>query len=186
MFMLILGWCGTFLYLANHAYISLVTSWRPKVYFSGNLFAATALTVQSVHLSSWQAAVINGFWMTVSTLLLIDVKIDSVKIRAKSYFSFSALMLLAASASFFLIEITTFYEVLGWSSAYFFCSSYFLFSAKIISSRAYLSCNVYAALALLPQLWLSANYPVLTLEVAWAIVSLIGIIKSYNEVHLID
>lgn len=184
--MLLLGWCGTAVYLANHAYISLVTSWRPKIYFSGNLVAATALTVQSVHLSSWQAAVINGFWMAVSTLLLIDVKMDSLKLTAKSYFSFSALLLLTVFSSFFLIELTEFYKVLGWSSAYFFCSSYFLFSATRISSRAYLSCNVYAALALLPQLWLNANYPVLTLEIAWATVSLIGIIKSYNKVHLID
>jgi len=184
--MLILGWCGTILYLANHAYISLVTNWRPKIYFFGNLMAATALTIQSVHISSWQAAVINGFWMTVSTLLLVDVKMDSIKISAKSYFSFSGIILSSVFASYFFVELTEFYAILGWSSAYFFCSSYFLFSARKISSRAYLSCNVYAALALLPQLWLSANYPVLTLEIAWAIVSLIGIVKSYSRVHLID
>lgn len=186
MFMLILGWFGTVTYLANHAYISLVKQWLPKVYFSGNLLAASALTVQSVYLSSWQAAAINGFWMLVSALLLLGVKMDSVKITAAPYFAFSGLLLTGALGSVLFIELTQYYNILGWSSAYFFCSSYFLFSAKRISSRAYLAINIYAALALLPQLWLNANYPVFTLEIAWAIVSLIGIIKSYNDVHLID
>lgn len=186
MLMLIIGWCGTILYLANHAYISLVKQWRPTVYFMGNLLAATALTVQSLHISSWQAVAINGFWMLISALLLLGVKMDSVTVSAKPYFLISGLALVALLSSFLYVELHMFYAILGWSSAYFFCSSYFLFSAKRISSRAYLCINVYAALALLPQLWLNANYPVFTLEIAWATVSLIGIIKSYNDVHLID
>ncbi|MFQ3249368.1 MAG: hypothetical protein ACI9O6_001176 [Glaciecola sp.] len=186
MLMLIVGWFGTILYLANHAYISLVKQWRPKIYFLGNLIAATSLTVQSVYLSSWQAAAINGFWMLISALLLSGVKMDSVKINAKSYFAFSGILLASVLSSFVFIELTQFYDILAWSAAYFFCSSYFLFSAKRISSRAYLAVNVYAALVLLPQLWLEANYPVFSLEVTWALVSMIGIVKSYQEVHLID
>lgn len=186
MLLTIIGWLGTVLYLANHAYISLIKNWRPKVYFLGNLIAATSLTVQSVYISSWQAAAINGFWMVISALLLIGVKMDSVKITAKPYFVFSGILLTSVLSTFIFVELTQFYDILGWSAAYFFCSSYFLFSAKRISSRAYLAINVYAALVLLPQLWLQANYPVFALEIAWALVSLIGIVKSYQEVHLID
>jgi hypothetical protein len=77
-------------------------------------------------------------------------------------------------------------QVFGWSSAFVFCSSYFLFSATRISSRAYLILNAYAALALLPLLWQKENWPVFALEVAWAGISIYGVAKSYQEVHLID
>ena len=184
--MLIIGWCGTVLYLLNHAYISLVKNWRPSVYFGANLLAASSLTVQSVYLASWQAAAINGFWMLISALLLLGVKMDSIKANAKAYFIFSALLLALVLSSILYVDLAYYFEILGWSSAFFFCSSYFLFSAKRISSRAYLAINTYSAIALMPQLWTNANYPVFTLEVAWAIVSIIGIVKSYQDVHLID
>jgi hypothetical protein len=186
LFMVVTGWFGTIMYLVNHAYISFVRDWRANVYYTGNLLAATALTVQSFYLSSWQAVAINGFWMITSMLLLLGVRMDRIKIRSLHYFTFSGILLASVLASIFFIELTQFYDVMAWSAAYFFCSSYFLFTAKRIPSRAYLAINIYAALALLPQLWLSANYPVFTLEIAWAIVSLIGMIRTYNEVHLID
>lgn len=181
-----LGWLGTVVYLGNHGYVSLIKDWRPNIYFSFNLLAATLLTIQSVALASWQAAAINGFWILISALLLAKVKINFISISATAYLSSSVMVLLFVAVTAFAVDVLFYYKLLAWSSAYFFCSSYLLFSAKCISTRAYLFANVYAAIALLPQLWITQNLPVFTLEIAWAGLSVVGIVKSYSKIHLID
>ena len=186
-----IGWAGTIIYLVNHAYISVVSNWKRLVYFGGNFCAAALLVVQSVYLQSWQAVVINGFWMIVSICLLAGMSFDKIKIEAKHYYQCCGLLLLilmfVSAYSFWASQQWSMsIQVFGWSSAFVFCSSYFLFSATRISSRAYLILNAYAALALLPLLWQKENWPVFALEVAWAGISIYGVAKSYQEVHLID
>lgn len=186
-----IGWAGTFLYLVNHAYISVISDWNRTIYFGGNLTAATLLVIQSVYLDSWQAVVINGFWMLVSICLLAGMSFDKIKIAAKQYYLvcaslFAALVCLCVMSLVSTGDWTLTIQLFAWSSAFVFCSSYFLFSATRISSRAYLILNAYAAIALLPLLWEKQNWPVFALEVAWAGISIYGVGKSYQQVHLID
>ncbi|MBF7074066.1 hypothetical protein ISG33_11715 [Glaciecola sp. MH2013] len=190
-FLSYIGWAGTFLYLVNHAYISMMSNWKRTLYFGGNFLAATLLVVQSVYLASWQAVVINGFWMLVSICLLAGMSFDNIKIAAKHYYVvcvslFVALISLSTLSLLSTGSWASTIQLFGWSSAFVFCSSYFLFSATRISSRAYLILNAYAAIALLPLLWEKQNWPVFALEVAWAAISIYGVAKSYQQVHLID
>ena len=180
------GWLGTLLYLANHAYISVVPNWRTQLYYSGNLIAATLLVLQSYIVSSWQALTINVFWMIISASLLIRLNLNRIPVSKKSFNLMVLLLILWLVFTLLKGSLIDTINTLGWTSAVVFCACYLLFSAQKISHRLYLMCNTYAAVALLPQLWITANWPVFSLEVVWAGLSVWGIVKSYDNVHLID
>ncbi|MDT0594372.1 CBU_0592 family membrane protein [Glaciecola petra] len=182
----ILGWSGTVIYLANHTYISVKADWRKWIYFGGNLIAATFLLIQSTYLASWQAVVINAFWMLISMCLLAGISFERIYVNAKYYYVLCAVLFSSLCITGLFIDFVHLAQLFAWSSAFVFCSCYFLFSAKRISSRAYLTFNIYAALVLLPQLYFTSNWPAFGLEVAWAAISTYGVIKSYQNVHLID
>lgn len=186
LFFSIVGWCGTVIYLANHTYISVNADWRKLIYFGGNFVAASFLLMQSTYLASWQAVVINGFWMVISLSLLAGISFENIRVSAKHYYVFCAFALSGLCVSIAFLDWETVVQLFAWSSAFVFCSCYFLFSAQRITSRAYLMLNIYAALVLLPQLYLTSNWPAFGLEVAWATISSYGVIKSYRRVHLID
>lgn len=181
-----MGWSGTVIYLANHTYISVKVDWHKLVYFGGNFIAATFLLIQSTYLASWQAVVINGFWMIISICLLVGISFERINVDVKFYYVICALLLGGLCVSSVFLDWVCLAQLFAWSSAFIFCSCYFLFSAKLISSRVYLGFNIYAALVLLPQLYLTSNWPAFGLEVAWAAISTYGVIKSYQTVHLID
>ncbi|MGH1373107.1 MAG: CBU_0592 family membrane protein [Cellvibrionaceae bacterium] len=181
----LLGWFGTLLYLINHGYISLITKWKPSLYYGGNLVAALSLVITSVVAQSWQAVVINGFWALISILLLAKVDLKRFAIAQSWYMGGIALLwlwLAVISVQAAALDLT----VLGWTSAYVFSLAYLLFSAGRMEPQHYLLWNGYAALALLPQLWLDQNLPVLTLEIAWACLSFYGAARKYSQIHLID
>lgn len=184
----VLGWLGSILYLINHAYISMVKNWQPKIYYAGNLVAAVSLVVSSVMISSYQAVLINGFWALVSVLLLVKFDVSRIPLSKRFFFfGFGALL-------FYIVYLgvthgvntLTFYTYLGWSSSYVFCLSYLLFCSKKLSQIKYLAFNFYAASALLPILWSQENWPVFTLEVCWALISLYGVYVKAEAIHLID
>lgn len=186
MLLSIIGWIGTAVYLINHIYISVSPNWKRIVYFGGNLVAASLLVIQSAYLSSWQAVVINGFWMIISACLLAKIPFDSIKLTAPAYYKICTVFAILLLSYCLLSDLQVSIHVIGWSSAFVFCSSYFLFSANRLSSRAYLLLNACAAIALLPLLWINHNWPVFALEIAWASISIFGVIKSYEDIHLID
>ncbi|MEP4890454.1 MAG: hypothetical protein ABJV04_10535 [Aliiglaciecola sp.] len=180
-----LGWIGTVLYLLNHAYLSLVTNWSPRVYYAGNLIAATSLIINSVLVSSWQAVVINGFWAVISLLLLLNIPLKNTPLTFRMMAITVACMWVAALFGLFY-EFELAIRILGWTSALVFGAAYLLFCAQKMSQKTYLYLNVYAALALTPQLWMDKNYPVLTLEVIWALISIHGALRQRDNTHLID
>ena len=181
----VFGWLGTLLYLLNHAYISLESDWKTRIYYSGNLLAAVLLVMQSSVLATWQAVAINAFWALVSVALLCRLAIDKVPFSMRG-FLLLALLLIVWVGSQATVSTTALLSALGWSSAYFFCASYLLFSSGKMPPRYYFLCNLYAALALLPQLWISENWPVFCLEIIWAVLSAIGAAKRFYTIHLID
>lgn len=181
----ILGWSGTLTYLVNHTYLSLFSKWKKHIYYSGNLVAALALMISSAAITSWQAVFINGFWALVSLLLLIGLDLKKSPINpAFFYLSLAALLIWLLIRSIHEGEINVF--ILGWTSTLSFCAGYLLFSAGRMSVEAYLFWNTYAALMLLPQLWLDQNWPNFYLEVVWSVISAYGFIRRQQEPHIID
>lgn len=184
----VLGWFGSILYLINHAYISLIKDWKETWYYSGNLIAAVALVVSSLIIASYQAVVINSFWAVISLLLLLKFDVTKLSFSKRVFYIglgvFSVAILGVGYRSGF--NSNAFFTVLAWSSSYAFCLSYFLFCAKKLSQISYLALNAYAACALLPLLLVQQNWPVFTLEVCWAVISVYGIFAKLENSHLID
>lgn len=179
------GAVGTGLYLLNHAYISLFNNWNRRLYFSVNLIAACLLVLSSAMLASWQAVAVNLFWASVSLLLLANVDLKRILFPRVIFHS---LMLGWA----FIIVIKWLSTAafpsdwLAWSSTTAFCLAYLLFVSDKMRAKNYFGWNSYAALSLLPQLWLDSNWSVFVLEICWAAISLFGYIRHYRQVHLID
>lgn len=185
MIIFILGWAGTIIYLLNHGYISLVSQWRPTIYYGGNLVAATALVITSLQHHSHQAVIINSFWALLSLALLCKLPVERLPFNNRLFY-----LLLIGFVAVIGFQIFSDLQqviiVLGWSSAFVFSGSYLLFSAGKMKQIHYLAFNAYAAIALLPQLWIDGNWPVFGLEIVWAIISLYGFYKRLDQVHLID
>lgn len=179
------GWLGTGLYLLNHAYISYAKNLKKWVYYLGNLIAASILTVTSLIEHSWQAVVINGFWALISLLLILSAPIQKIAFPMSAFHRLIFLFWPTTLVGFYL-DFQLGFMILGWSSAFAFCASYLLFNANIMKPIEYFIWNTYAAIVLLPQLWIDMNYPVFGLELAWAVISLYGVKKRYQHGHLID
>lgn len=181
----IIGWIGTVLYLFNHAYLSLYAHWQKKIYYSGNLIAALCLVVSSLYISSYQAVVVNSFWALISIALLCHLPIAKLPASRRIFYS-CLLIFFALLIFYFVADGLLRMDVLGWSASFAFSFAYLLFSSDKISKLQYLLWNTYAALALIPTLWLDQNIPVLALEIIWALLSFYGALRRYKNVHLID
>ncbi len=180
-----IGWLGTLFYLANHAYISLNKNWKKHIYYGGNAIAAGCLVLSSFYNQSWQAVVINSFWLVISAALLMNANLHALKFSPKLFYIIvGGMMMLFAGG--LVIEQQANLALLGWVSAVVFSGCYLLFSQEKMLPRFYLCWNAFAAIALLPQLWLDANWPVFGLEIAWALISIYGAVRRFEEVHLID
>ncbi len=185
----LVGYAGTLLYLASHAYVSLWQDFNQRYYFAGNLVAATALVVSSTVLFSWQAVCTNLFWALVSLQRLRDVPLP---VRALLNPYFRVALQVVAGALLGVLAISIFVKpliaigLLAWSSVLIFSLAYLLFAAGELDKRRYLWLNFLAALIIMPQMWLDSNYPVLLLEGCWAIVSFYGALSINRATHLIS
>lgn len=185
MWLELIGWVGTIVYLLNHAYISVKKDWNKTLYYVGNAFAAGSLVLSSLVINSWQAVINNGFWLIVSALLLLGFNLNRVPISKPIFYILLAAIWIWILLGF-VVSVAIDYAYLGWSSVLCFGLAYLLFSADKMSISHYLGWNIYAALALLPQLWLDQNIPVFVLEIIWAVISLFGVIKRTDTSHLLD
>lgn len=180
----IIGWFGTLLYLVNHAYISIIKNWKPKIYYIGNAIAAISLILSSYISSSWQAVVINSFWAIISLALLMGVDLKILRFSQRFFYLVMASTLLVILGQL-IVTYQLNFTLLGWSSAFAFSACYLLFCQEKMLPRYYLCWNAFAAIALLPQLWYDANWPVFGLEVIWAMISIYGAARKFEEVHLL-
>jgi len=180
----IFGWLGSMLYLLSHSYISYKADWNKRLYYALNLSAAMLLVATSVVFSSWQAVVINCFWAGISVLFFFDVKLGSLPV-SPSIFRAAVVVLWGWIAVLWFKDGELSLGLLGWSSAFVFSAAYLLFSAERIRPGYYFLWSAYAALALLPQLWLDQNWPVFMLEIIWAGISLFGAIRRFGQFRLI-
>ena len=170
------GYLGTLVYLANHAYISLSARHSDRVYFAANMIAALALVVTSAALHSWQSMVTNLFWAGVSLRRLCGGSIylpSGLQAWTRPIAAICLVLALAGLAIGFEVLLAS----LAWISVVLFAGVYLLFAADRLQKRQYLWLNVLAALLILPQLWLDTNYPVFLLESIWAILSFVGAVR---------
>lgn len=172
----LLGWFGTAVYLVNHALLSARRIRRGNVYFAGNAIAAAVIAVSSFALPSWQAVVVNGFWVVASVAGLLGASIAaSVRPSARGLWllcgAIAAIGLLLSVYDQYLAAAT-----IGWSATLLFCGVYLLFAVGDLAQRSFLLCNAAAAFGLLPILTLDNNWPVVALEVAWGTLSLAGLL----------
>ena len=181
----ILGWFGTCLYLINHAYLSLYSKWKRRVYYIGNLLAATALVISSSLLMSWQAVAINGFWAVISLMILCGVNLRALPVNSRRWIFMASIVVLIAVVIWWR-EPDKLWSLVSWGAALIFATAYLVFSAEKLAPRHYQLANVVAALMCMPQLWLDNNYAVFFLEVAWSIISAWAAYRRYQEMHLID
>lgn len=178
----ILGWTGTVLYLGAYVYVT----WgrRPRVwsYYGTNLLAALLVCVSSVTFGTWQTVAINGFWALVSLMALFgrNVVRDQLRLPVLSRLLTAVLtvLCLVAGVVWLLEGFRVAAALLGWGSTTAFCIGYLLFAAQGIQRRTFLAYNLYAALVLLPQLFLDGNWPVVGLETVWGLISLGGLVTS--------
>ena len=166
----LLGWAGSLLYLANHAALSLVRPYPEKIYLGANLVAALSVAIASVVLASWQSVGVNAFWAIVSLQAMTGPARTPDFLKERQVRLVMAGVVLAAC----LAAVQSFQlglEILGWSSVIGFGSAYFLFANNKISRAMYFLYNGWAAVLILPILWIDGNWPVLALECCWAALS---------------
>ncbi|MBQ0797046.1 hypothetical protein [Zhongshania sp.] len=181
----LIGWFGTFLYLLNHAYISLNQIWKRRLYYGGNTIAASCLIISSYYSYSWQAVVINCFWALTSLALLCSLDLTKIKLDRRIFHLLVIAMLLVFFAEcVFKGQFNL--ALLGWMSAIAFSGSYLLFGAGKMPAKFYFCWNAFAAIVILPQLWLDQNWPVFALEICWAVISIFGVSRSAEQVNLVQ
>ena len=75
-------------------------------------------------------------------------------------------------------------SLVGWAGTALFGVAYLIFASGVIPRRRFLGYNVVAAFALVPILYLDANWPVFFLEVIWGFTSAIGWFRARGVAHL--
>lgn len=167
------GWLGTVVYLACYAYVGLVERWRPRPYFGGNLLAAALLATTSAVLGTWQAVGVNAFWFVVSLRRLQGGDVAPASLSPRLLLG-AVVALVAAAAAAALADLTLTVALLGWSGMAAFCGGYLFFAAGRLTLRRFHAYNAWGAVSLLPQAITDANWPVVGLESAWALLSAIA------------
>ncbi len=178
-----IGWFGTLLYLVNHAYISISKNWQQNIYYTGNVVAAICLIISSSFSTSWQAVVINTFWAIISIAFLVGTNLNVLSFN-KHFFYVAIFAMLAIFVGQLLVQNHLNFALLGWSSAFIFSGCFLLFSQGKMPPRSFLGWNAFAAVALLPQLWNDSNWPVFSLEIIWAAISIYGVARR-EKVYLL-
>lgn len=176
----IMGWCGTVIYLASYAYLALVPHCNRNLYFIANAIAGSLLTFSSLALETWQAVVINGFWVVVSILALRGRTLP-LGFLNRTRLRVLVATVLGTAALLWAVSEHHAIETLGWSSACAFCGSYLLFAGRALAADEFHLFNAYAATAILPALASDQNWPVLVLEICWLGLSIIAFVRHLHR-----
>lgn len=176
-FVSFLGGLGTVIYLASHAYLSVKTNCNRRVYYGGNFVAALMILMSSAVIGSWQAVAVNGFWAAVSALLFFGVGLLRIN---GLVFRFVLFLVSAGVVAAWIRSGDLGFGGLSWLSVLVFSLAYLFFCAGKITPGVYFLWSAYAALTMLPQLWLDQNLSVFALEIVWAGVSFFGAQRWYS------
>ncbi|MEO1324298.1 MAG: hypothetical protein AAFV59_14960 [Pseudomonadota bacterium] len=182
----IAGWAAFALYLLSHAYLSIFKSIHRPSYFAMNVAAAVLLTVSSVAISSWQAVLINVFWLVVSYAGLTDSSILQRIVPRLWRTLAPAAILTVTGAIVLLSDYARALDLLGWAGVWLFCGSYLLFTAQKVSRVSYLWMSLVAYALLLPIYFVQSHWPSFTLGVAWSAITIIGLVEAISSARRAD
>lgn len=175
-----IGWLGTATYLLAYALLAGGIIGRGRFYFGLNAAAALAVTVVAASTATWQSVTINLLWAAISVYGLLAVP-PPVRWVAPGWARGAVAMLIAGgllgivAAVFHRPLFHAGVTVLGWGAVAAFLFGYALFVARRIDRMAFHGFNLAAAAAILPQLWVDGNWPVVALEVAWGAAAAVGL-----------
>lgn len=168
-----IGWLGTVLYLTSYLYLSIYKHASLLVYHACNFVAAACITVVSVVLHSWQAVVINVIWGLISVARVFEQPLGFL--RFKPAYLEAVLGLCSGVALFALPFLPAFsFNLMAWSATMAFCLGYLLFASEMVGKSRFFIYNAFAALVILPQLWVDVNYPTFAMEMIWFVISIYG------------
>ena len=177
MIAIIIGWFGTLLYVASYLYLTLSPASKSSLYYSGNLLAALCICIVSLTLYSWQAFIINFFWLIISIAGLLKWKLG-FKMPGQ-VFSLSVMSLVCLSGivvfAFFATDLGI--SLMAWSSTICYCFGYLLFTNQVLEEDTYFIVNGVCSILIIPELWFDQNYPTVGLQVIWLIISITGFIR---------
>ncbi len=163
----IIGWCGSILYLLSYILLAVNLLERGKFYYYLNIVAAVFVVIISLEKTTYQAVVINLLWGAISLNSLYKYIQTKAPVKP-SVFRFINLFLLLICIGLIFSNTSAGIQVFGWLSVAYFISSYFYFASNYISEREFHIWNFLAALAIIPQLYVDQNWPVIVLEIFWA------------------
>lgn len=176
----LLGWVGTAGYLLNHTGFSLKRRYPLKLYFGLNFVSAILLVISSLAISSWHPVINNGFWAITSLIALSGLKPLRVGGGLRNI-PWLLMLLVIAIGALFAAGFGRSFETLGWVSVITYAMAYIALTSGAIGRKQYLLVNIIAALLQIPILMIDQNLPVLGLQVAWAVLSLIGLIRRFGQ-----
>ena len=173
-----IGWVGTVLYLGNHGLLAFDRIDRGRYYYAINLCAAALVTASSLMLASWQAVVVNGFWVVVSLLGLLGRRLALVPgVSLRTLLALCCVLVVVAAVAAFANGPLGI-RLLGWSATALFCGIYLLYAVERISLSEFLAGNAAAAFCLVPVLAMDQNWPVVALELVWGALSVVGLVRG--------
>jgi hypothetical protein len=176
----VVGWLGTGLYL--FAQLLLATSGLSLFrYVLINAIAALACSAYSLHIWSIQPAFINVVWTVLS---LIGLRFHGQRLRpfgGSVDGNRASLLLITAGIMPFLaawwLHSPVFSFWLSWLSFWIYSAAYFTFMFVGLGRRLFLTFCIVAAAAIIPQLAIDANYPVLFVQALWIVFSAVGLLR---------
>lgn len=177
----LLGWLATSVYLGAQAYIALIKEYRKGLFLGANIAGAAMLAVASYGIGSQQAVVINIYWAIVSAFALLGKPRELPTYFPRWLlsallipFGFVTLaMLIAASTPRMAANIT------GWCGTVLYCAAYCCIAMRVISRENYLRSTIAAGAALMPAYAFHTNWPSLTLNGTWIVISAAGLYAPY-------
>lgn len=172
-----IGFFGTFLYLLAYAYLTFYRAYKERVYVSINAVAAGILTYTSLLLESWQAVLVNGFWLVASLAILVFTRLPGQLPIPFRYYMGALLTCFVLALMVGVSSVTSLLVIVGWFSAINFCFAYYLFLSQRVTPRQYHVLNMLSAGFIIPALWLEQNWPVVVLEVCWVLISGHGVLQ---------
>jgi len=181
-----IGWAGTATYLLAYGSLAGGIIGRGRPYFALNAAAALAVTVVAASTATWQSVTINLLWAAISAYGLFAVA-PPVRWVAPGWARGTVALLVAgglvgiAAGLFHEVLFHAGVTVLGWGAVAAFLLGYALFVARRIERAAFHAFNLVAAAAILPQLWVHGNWPVVVLEVCWGVAAAVGLWRDRGQ-----
>lgn len=180
----LVGWAGTFTYLLAYGLLAAGAVRRGRFYYSLNAVAALAVTVAAVSTATWQAVAIHVLWGAISVYGYFALTLPVAWVAPRWARGTVAMLvaggLLGIAAGWFhepLFHAGV--AVLGWGAVAAFLLGYALFVVQRIEQRAFHAFNLVASAAIVPQLWVHGNWPVLVLEGCWGVAAAVGLGREW-------